>query len=125
MPALNFDERFASSVRSGRKRQTIRKLRKRPFREDDNLTFWVRQRRPDRAKIGEGTCLGAIPIKVSQYGLLFRHPGALFPCAPLVRVEWTDPLAAYLSVQEGFVTVEEMLRFFEPRFPVRGQLIWW
>ncbi len=64
MPAINFQEEFASKVRSGLKRTTIRLERKRPIKAGDNLVLYAGQRTPGCVKLKEAKCLSVKPIEI-------------------------------------------------------------
>ena len=56
MPALNFQERWVGKVLAGTKRQTIRVMRKRPFKAGDMLYLYTAQRTPNCRKLGDAVC---------------------------------------------------------------------
>jgi hypothetical protein len=118
MPALNFKSRFAPLVAGGSKRHTIRAWRKRPFRVDDNLSFFTgmrtarcRRLRPNAA------CIAARPIELDVVKRAVNLNGKLLG-APEIEA---------LATKDGFSDVDEFWRFFAQTHgaEVRGQLIEW
>ena len=116
MPALNYQERFAPLVESGRKKQTIRAWRKRPFRVGDRLYHYTGMRTKSCRKLLESTCTEAIPIVID---------GAC------VCVNDVIPLAVYernkLARADRFKDYDEMEAWFQAthEMPFSGQVIRW
>lgn len=118
MPALNYHRRFAADVRSGKKRQTIREMRNRPFRIGDTLYHWVDQRSPNGRRIRIDKCRMAIQIEIVD-GNIYLGEGSI------VRLGADERLA--LARADGFRSVDEMLAWIEKAHgtPFVGQLIMW
>lgn len=116
MPALNFDRKFAADVKSGKKRQTIRAMWKRPIRIGDTLYHYVDQRSPKRAgkdkRLGVHKCRMVVDVSFSANGDIWVGGNWLSP-----------PEAEYIALADGFESVGEMLEWFG--LPFFGQLIIW
>lgn len=101
MPAYNFQSRFADGVRSGAKRCTIRKKRRRATRVGDRLYLYTRQRSKGCEKLGEGACTGVSAIDLYQGAVVVKG------------VVVSEAAARVLAVAEGFEGVEEFYTFFQ------------
>ncbi|HUW59386.1 MAG TPA: ASCH domain-containing protein [Candidatus Bathyarchaeia archaeon] len=117
MPPISFKAEFAKAVQSGRKRQTIRAMRKHPIKPGDTLYFWTGCRRQGAHKLGEAVCTGVMPIDLSEDEI------SLGACQNILH--WSDDLVAWIAHLDGFESADAMRAFFEPRMPFRGQLIYW
>lgn len=120
MPALNFQERFAPSVESGEKRQTIRKHRKRPFVVGDTLIFYTGQRTPRCRKLADAVAVSAVDIEIRPHEVEVDNGGWL---ETFVAPDDLDTFAR----ADGFTDWEEMVSWFEQNhgLPFNGQLIRW
>lgn len=67
MPALNFQKQFVSAVEDGTKRQTIRALRKRPFKVGDVLYLYAGMRTKQCKKLATVACVSAEHIWINSY----------------------------------------------------------
>lgn len=119
MPALNFQKRFAEDVRTGKKRQTIRTVRKHPIKVGDALYLYTGMRTKQCVKLCEGRCWWVMPIKISRHpttggGVLRNQSGA-------------SHLLDEFAQADGFDSAEDMLNWFEQThgLPFRGVLIRW
>ena len=123
MPALNHHHRFAAAVALGRKRQTIRKMRKRPIRIGDTLYHWVDQRSPNGRRIRIDTCRMAVTISIYRS----KHRSL----KDIVWLGHHDALTAEevlaLARADGFESAEEMLAWIDKAYglPFVGQVIQW
>lgn len=123
MPALSFMSRFAPLVESGQKRQTIRKVRKRPIKVGDTLYLYTGMRTKKCRKLGEVVCSEVFGIEIDEYGCLWRdckdHTDSL-------RVVYAPELG-YIAHDDGFRSYEEMRAWFEKihGLPFSGVLIRW
>ncbi len=117
MPALNYQRRFAADVKSGKKRQTIRAMRKRPFRIGDTLYHWVDQRQPTRQRLGIHKCRMAVSIVIYDASTVWlgHHDGLL--ASEILAIARAD----------GFGSTGEMVEWFDKAYglPFSGQLIMW
>lgn len=115
MPALNYTV-FIDKVASGEKRQTIRSLRKRPFKVGDVLSHYTGMRTKKGRKIRPDTiCTSADEIVMTQNsikvsGQSLKYSGAF-----------------KLAKADGFDSVFEFMQFFKHThgFPFTGQIIKW
>jgi hypothetical protein len=115
MPSLNFKRRFVAPIESGRKRQTIRKIRKRPFRTGDTLYLFTGMRTAKCRRLGTHRC-------ISVHDVTIAHEHIELEGRMLTLKE-----TAELAQADGFASPEEFLDFFrsEHDLPLVGQLIRW
>ena len=114
MPALNFQKRFAADVESGKKCQTIRAARKRPFKVGDRLFLYIGMRTKGCRKLKEAVCTGAKPVLLDRG--LFVVDGE----------KCNDRQAA--AEADGFDDYDHMCVWFEGNhgpLPFEGVLIEW
>ena len=109
---INFSPQFAPLVESGAKRQTIRKLRKRPIRVGDTLRLYVGMRTKACRLLGEAVC-GSVECVVFGHGR-GSHPTARQDQEAFARTD-------------GFESYAEMLAWFERThgLPFEGVVIRW
>jgi len=118
MPVLNFNAQNAPLVESGAKRQTIRRVWKRPIKAGDDLYLKTGMRTKTCRHLGFAVCARVTPV-------LLLHGS--------VQVDGTGmPLAAAnaLAVADGFGGLDPlwaMLDFFKTLYglPFEGVLIQW
>ncbi|HBS43197.1 MAG TPA: hypothetical protein DEA26_10980 [Oceanospirillales bacterium] len=115
MALLNFQKRFAPDVKSGKKRQTIRRTRKRPIKAGERLHLYTGLRTRSTAKLGESICISTMKIWIYPDGSI-RMAGVLI-----------DPADERDLIREdGFKTKAEFVDFFCPDGEVfEGDLIRW
>jgi hypothetical protein len=122
MPAISFSQRFVRMVEIGRKKQTIRKMRKRPFKVGDKLYLYSQQRSPRHSrKIGEAvvTYVQDIRILIPERIIILGGSGGLM-----------NEEALYLARADGFANLDDFFRFFES-YTLKddgeffGQIIMW
>ena len=120
MPALNFQKQFASKVESGEKRQTIRRVRKRPIKIGDRLQLYTGQRTKRCELLMTATCLSCSPVLINEHSVAVEKDGT---------VEfWTEGMAAeWFASQHGFQSWPDMREWFDERYglPFEGLLITW
>ena len=116
MPALNYQGRFAPKVESGEKRQTIRRVWKRPIKPSDTLYHHTGMRTKRCRRLRVETCLDVRPITlhVGHYVLTTGEYGG---------VDTLDRFAR----EDGFDLWPEMREWFDKRYglPFEGVLITW
>jgi len=119
VPILNYKKQFAPLVESGEKRQTIRAMRKRPFKAGDRLYHYTGLRTKACRKLLESTCLFADRIDILPHGTVFIN-------------NWLcEGPMKNLAVADGFRRKghewQDMLAFFTQThgLPFTGQLIRW
>lgn len=137
MPQLSFQSRFVEAVENGLdlnagrplrhsgvkpKLQTIRGMRKQPFRVEDTLYLCTGARTKQYRLLGE-----AIATSVDEIGIddpMFCEDASPIELVPLVLLmnEAHD-----VAVRDGFEDLDSMLEFFEKThgLPFHGQLIRW
>ena len=129
MPALNFNDQFVEAVESGKKPNTIRAMRKRPFKVGDRLYHYNRMRRPECRKLGESDAeiVQGIEILRTALGVCFVYISETPNCD-----EETEQLSyfetAKLAERDGFRNIEEFYEWFIPKGEkdyFSGQLIAW
>lgn len=120
MPLLGYKKQFAPLVESGEKRQTIRAMRKRPFRTGDRLYHYEGLRTKACRKLSESDCTAAQDIVIDEKGDVY-----------------IDGRCLYESAKESFAYADgfrhpsslwaQMLQFFKKHhgLPFRGQLVKW
>lgn len=133
MAVLLFMSRFHEPIRSGRKRQTIRRTRKRPIQIDEplSLRYWTGAAyRSKQETLLETKCVGSFNVNITwdfdEDTLLIRTTKA-----PLTHRE-----ANAFARNDGFESLEDMAKFwrdvhgmgnpmiYEPE-PFVGQCILW
>lgn len=116
MPALNFQKQFVKSVEFGKKRQTIRAMRKRPFRVGDKLYLYYGMRTKQCRKLGESKALFVGDIYIEKTYLITINGNH----------QYEDQIIN-LAKLDGFKSPKEMARWFEKNhgLPFEGQIIKW
>ena len=138
MPALDFQPRFRRLILLGEKRQTIRKVRKRPIRVGDALFLYGGQRRKGGGnRLMEATCVEASPICIRSFrpSIPRRVPSKNRPrirprlvvgvCLDGEHLSRADIIA--LARRDGFPGPFGFIRFFVRThgLPFQGVLIRW
>lgn len=115
MPALNFKKQFAPKVESGAKRQTIRAIRKTPFKTGDILYLYTGMRTRSCRKLGEAKALEVIPVEITTRTM--RINGVL----------QLDQDSEKIAKEDGFDSFFDMMHWFfhTHGLPFEGQLIKW
>ena len=115
MPSLNFKQRFVAPIESGRKRQTIRKRRKRPFRTGDTLYLFTGMRTAKCRRLSTHRCSSVHDVTITHEHIEID--------GRMLTPEETGELAQ----ADGFASTEEFLDFFrrEHDLPLVAQLIRW
>ena len=118
MPAINFRSEFAAAVEAGRKRQTIRPLRKdnrKPCKPGDPLYLYTGLRTKNARKLGEGLCTRVRRIVVVT--------GATAVDGRNLTLENQYRLA----IDDGFGDQIEMIRWLKAihGLPFQGWIINW
>lgn len=120
MPLLNFKKQFATLVESGEKRQTIRAMRKRPFKIGDHLYHYEGLRTKQCRKLLESECISVDDILIDKNGDVYIN-GRCFYESMKESFAYADGFRP-----PGFLW-EQMLNFFKivHGLPFRGQLVKW
>ncbi len=115
MPSLNFKPQFVAAIEQGRKCQTIRKQRKRPFKAGDTLYLFTGMRTTGCRRIGQHTCTHVKAIRIEQRRIYIENE------------RLNDRQLDDLALADGFADTAEMMRFFstQHKFPFVGQIIYW
>jgi hypothetical protein len=118
MPAYNFKPRFAELVRAGRKRQTIRALRKdgREPRVGETFVAYIGMRTKTCQRLHTGRITQVRRIRWPGRGVIYVDECCL-----------TSHSAAEIAAADGFFHVFEFIDFFEQThgFPFEGHIINW
>jgi len=117
MPTINFKKQFISLIESGKKKQTIRLLRKRKIKVGDPLYLYTGQRTKYCRKIREVICKSVDEIKINYKGVYINKKMTYY-C-----LEHLDIFA----ILDGFTDWTEMIKWFEDThgLPFEGILIKW
>lgn len=116
MPAINFQSRFASDVKSGKKRQTIRKLRRSGnVKAGDTLYLYTGMRTRGCQWLRTEKCASVQPISIDDRMVLLDGK----------PMDWAD--VRELALADGFPGLREFLNFFDETYgmPFDGVLIKW
>lgn len=117
MSALNFQKQFAPDVESGKKKQTIRALRKdgRPSAKVGGpLTLYTGMRTKVCRKLKDTTCKNIRGIKIKRGSVTIEGLGDVINIDKFAR-------------DDGFKSMHDFYNFFETNhgFPFEGALIEW
>ena len=110
MPAYNFKKQFALLVESGEKTCTIRATYK-GAKVGDTAYLYYGQRTKQCRKLGEGTIIAVLPIKIWLTYLGWPVAEVQYPemFQPILYVDYhIDNLAK----EDGFQDADEMVSFF-------------
>lgn len=123
MPALNFQERFAEAVESGEKRQTIRRVWKRPIKPGDRLYFYAGMRTKHCRRLQPSVyreCVYTRPINIDKYGITMSAFG-------FVHGPYEAGLGDEVAQADGFRDWAEMREWFKKihGLPFEGVVIQW
>jgi hypothetical protein len=116
MPAYNFKAKFADAVRTGRKRQTIRKPRKRPTVCGDYLKLYTGMRTKQCELLVSTYCLSVTPIKIHEDAIEMYG----------TCLSWMD--IEIMAHDDGFASPAEFFAFFKSQYgelPIEMELIRW
>jgi len=119
MPGLNFKPEFAPLILSGEKTQTIRKVRKNPIREGDNLYLYVGMRGPSCKKLKEVVCQRVRQIVIEEGAIYINGISVISPDLFAERDGFRS------SIFRG--AEEQFFDFFRKQYglPFYGVLIQW
>ncbi len=121
MPALNFQARFADPVETHTKRQTIRRVWKRPIKVGDTLYLKTGMRTKHCRKLRTVVCLECRPITINEHSISLLTPGYTVELWPEGGpLEW-------FAFRDGFQSWVDMREWFKARYglPFEGVLITW
>ena len=115
MPAISFEKQFVEKIKSNEKRQTIRAMRKRPFKVGDHLYLFNGLRTKKCKRIGESNCIKVCDIKIEKENITIDGE-------KITRYE-----KLILATNDGFASENEMMEWFEKKhgLPFVGQIIFW
>lgn len=115
MPALNFKKEFAPLVESGKKRQTIRQVRKRPIIPGDRLFLYTGMRTDKCRKLRESTCELTVPIVIEDDRIIYNS------------MQLSPESASDFAKKDGFSSTDDFINFFRQQYglPFMGVLIQW
>jgi len=106
-------------IRQGRKRQTIRKVRKYPIQPGEILCMWVGLRTKNTEKIGQYICKSVTPVEIHVSGYILDGGDGEAVIHP-------DELTQFANA-DGFETWQDLVQFFGGYYelPFEGVLITW
>ena len=116
MPSLNYADQFAPLVESGRKRQSIRALRKRPFKAGDILYHFHGLRHPGSRRLGYSIAEEVTNIEIFAATIFLDR-----------RIKLDTVEEEVLAAADGFDSVDAFYDWFYPDSGgyFTGQLIKW
>lgn len=123
MPAYNFKAQFAKMVESGKKTQTIRKVRKYPTKPGQTIYLYAGMRTKRCRKLGEGEIISVEKIEITNL--------SYFKFGEYPDIQWfdakEDDAGLMLAKADGFEDWESFVEFFKIRYglPFQGELIKW
>lgn len=114
MPLLGFTM-FKDLVLSGRKCQTIRKLRKHPIKVGDRLHLYWKLRTKECEKLGEATCTEVLFIAVTNCGSAYDDWGEInefnsHPSQASQSHRLDEAASLDLAVRDGFESAGNLVR---------------
>lgn len=138
MPSLNFQNQFVKLIESGKKRQTIRPVRKNPIKVGDKLYLFTGLRTkkcrrlvtPLNVMVSDGSlyyreyyyenyviCKSVEKIKISFYTIEIGG----------FQYSYDNTRAKTIALQDGFNKYNDFILFFEKQYglPFEGVLIKW
>ena len=101
---------FKDKILDGSKRQTIRPLRKRPFKVGDKLQLYWHQRQKDCELLREETCKETFLIAFKGNVVIRIKEPQLNTV--LGFLEWVD-----LAKRDGFQGISELMMWFQFQYP--------
>ena len=118
MALINFQEQFANDVENGKKRQTIRKQRKQPFKLGETLYLYTGLRTKKVKKLMEIKCKSIEKVKI-------RGTGITLNSGEIIRYQYYR--ADLYAQDDGFKDFNEMRDWFKKThgLPFEGILIKW
>lgn len=143
MPIINFKPEFAELVASGKKRQTIRAMRKRPFKVGDKLYLYTGLRTkqvrnlvkcltPDFIlqdhDIDFNVCPWYVICKEVHEIEIIDDPFSNFPLDIKIDGEYLDFIQMLGIIEkDGFILESDFYSFFKSThgLPFKGQLVRW
>jgi hypothetical protein len=116
MPAYSFKEQFIPSIKSGKKRQIIRKKRKGQAKPGDMLYLYYGMRTKWCTKIGEAVCTATEEIEIKADGVI-KIGGKKLKM-------WDKRI---LAEDDGFKDFDAMMSFWNQthELPFVGDIIYW
>lgn len=116
MPAYSFKERFIPLIKSGEKRQTIRKKRKGQAKPGATLYLYFGLRTKWCTKIKETICTRVEEIEIRANGTV-KVNGK--------KMDWVQKYA--LAKADGFENFDTMIRWWKQthELPFKGDIIYW
>lgn len=118
MALINFQERFAEDVKSGIKRQTIRKQRKYPIKLNETLYLYKGLRTKKVKKLRTEKCKSVDNIKIDGMSGIYINGER--------KYHYTEYLN-HFAEKDGFSSWKEMYFWFSKTYglPFEGILIKW
>ena len=121
MPLLGYKKQFVPLVESWEKRQTIRAIRKRPFKVGDRLYHYFGLRTKSCRKLLESDCTAADDILIDEKGDVYINGEMLLFTMSKESLAYAD------GFRPAGKAWGQMLHFFKTvhGLPFTGQLVKW
>ena len=118
MAMINFQEQFVEAIKSGKKRQTIRKGRKYPIRAGETLYLYTGLRTKKAQKLRVVTCIRTHKVTIPIHRMSITIAGR-----DLTYIQNLNDFAK----SDGFEDWSHMTQWFKERYglPFIGTLIMW
>lgn len=116
MPALSFQKQFGPDIRSGKKRQTVRRKWKRPIKVGDSLFLFTGMRTKRCFRLMSTACTQIQIIRVGQFSDI------------TIDGETLDEKAAHkFAKADGFLCWEDLVDWLDHYYdlPFEGVVIHW
>lgn len=127
MPALNFQKQFAPAVKAGTKKQTIRSIRKRPFKKGDKLYLFTGMRTKNCVRLKDAICKSVFTIKIYDTSTTKYLAFSIYSDISIRLFGKNSLEANSFARRDGFKDADEMIEWFQKThgLPFHGQLIKW
>lgn len=149
MPIINFKPEFAELVASGKKRQTIRAIRKRPFKAGDKLYLYTGLRTKEARNLIDSELADGYRILLSKHGgqminvlplkyyvtckevheiHIANNPSENLPGAIAIDgIKQPIYVIEDIAKRDGFNSIRDFIEWFRYThgLPFHGQLVRW
>jgi hypothetical protein len=128
MGLYSFQERFVEPILSGRKKHTIRAIRKNPDKAGNILHLYTGLRTKKAKLLMRAPCVKVedIRIEMRKYeGQSILCKGLTFPHVIVDGIDLSADEKEALAYTDGFSTFAEMMAFWDGRLPFTGHIIHW
>ena len=106
MPALNFRSEYVPMIKSGKKKMTIRRVRKKGNpKAGDRLMLYTGMRSPSCELIKTVECSAVVPITLFWDGMVVKDGRKLLPLETQA-----------VAISDGFESSEDFINFFKETY---------